>query len=174
MEMAERERQQMNKECSLKLNDGGLYKRFYHNQLTDARSKTAVRVAAETHGTHLEAGVRVAAGLALGGTLVDGQLGQRHLHTQITSRRQVLETSQIDILAGVCYTCSMRTSTSRMCISASLDDQSVSHYSVNQSLYFVKNTHNTNTENTRYAQRPQTSADPEDPDFGLWTPGSEA
>jgi len=27
---------------------------------------------------------------------------------------------------------------------------------------------------TRYAQRPQTSADPEDPDFGLWTPGSEA
>jgi len=27
---------------------------------------------------------------------------------------------------------------------------------------------------TRYAQRPQTSADPEDPDFGLWTPASEA
>jgi len=27
---------------------------------------------------------------------------------------------------------------------------------------------------TRYAQRPQTSADPEDPDFGLWNPGSEA
>jgi len=27
---------------------------------------------------------------------------------------------------------------------------------------------------TRYAQRAQTSADPEDPDFGLWTPGSEA
>jgi len=27
---------------------------------------------------------------------------------------------------------------------------------------------------TRYAQKPQTSADPEDPDFGLWTPGSEA
>ena len=26
----------------------------------------------------------------------------------------------------------------------------------------------------RYAQRAQTSADPEDPDFGLWTPGSEA
>ena len=25
-----------------------------------------------------------------------------------------------------------------------------------------------------YAQRAQTSADPEDPDFGLWTPGSEA
>jgi len=25
-----------------------------------------------------------------------------------------------------------------------------------------------------YAQREQTSADPEDPDFGLWTPGSEA
>ena len=24
-----------------------------------------------------------------------------------------------------------------------------------------------------YAQRAQTSADPEDPDFGLWTPGSE-
>jgi len=24
------------------------------------------------------------------------------------------------------------------------------------------------------AQRAQTSADPEDPDFGLWTPGSEA
>ena len=33
-------------------------------------------------------------------------------------------------------------------------------------------THFTNT--TRYAQRPQTSADPEDPDFGLWTPGSKA
>jgi len=27
---------------------------------------------------------------------------------------------------------------------------------------------------TRYAQTAQTSADPEDPDFGLWTPGSEA
>jgi len=27
---------------------------------------------------------------------------------------------------------------------------------------------------TRYAQRPQTSADLEHPDFGLWTPGSEA
>ena len=27
---------------------------------------------------------------------------------------------------------------------------------------------------TRYAQRAQTSTDPEDPDFGLWTPGSEA
>jgi len=27
---------------------------------------------------------------------------------------------------------------------------------------------------TRYAQRAQTSADPQDPDFGLWTPGSEA
>jgi len=27
---------------------------------------------------------------------------------------------------------------------------------------------------TRYAQRAQTSADPEDSDFGLWTPGSEA
>jgi len=27
---------------------------------------------------------------------------------------------------------------------------------------------------TRYAQRAQTSADPEDPDFGLWTPISEA
>jgi len=26
----------------------------------------------------------------------------------------------------------------------------------------------------RYAQRAQTSARPEDPDFGLWTPGSEA
>jgi len=25
-----------------------------------------------------------------------------------------------------------------------------------------------------YAKRAQTSADPEDPDFGLWTPGSEA
>jgi len=25
-----------------------------------------------------------------------------------------------------------------------------------------------------YAQRAQISADPEDPDFGLWTPGSEA
>ena len=31
-----------------------------------------------------------------------------------------------------------------------------------------------NTTLTRYAQRAQTSADPEDPDFGLWTPGSEA
>jgi len=30
------------------------------------------------------------------------------------------------------------------------------------------------TVETRYAQRAQTSADPEDPDFGLWTPGSEA
>jgi len=29
-------------------------------------------------------------------------------------------------------------------------------------------------ETRRYAQRAQTSADPEDPDFGLWTPGSEA
>jgi len=27
---------------------------------------------------------------------------------------------------------------------------------------------------TRSTQRAQTSADPEDPDFGLWTPGSEA
>jgi len=27
---------------------------------------------------------------------------------------------------------------------------------------------------TRRTQRAQTSADPEDPDFGLWTPGSEA
>jgi len=27
---------------------------------------------------------------------------------------------------------------------------------------------------TRYAQTAQTSANPEDPDFGLWTPGSEA
>ena len=27
---------------------------------------------------------------------------------------------------------------------------------------------------TRYAQTAQTSADPKDPDFGLWTPGSEA
>jgi len=25
-----------------------------------------------------------------------------------------------------------------------------------------------------YAQRAQTSADPDDPDFGLWTPGSKA
>jgi len=25
-----------------------------------------------------------------------------------------------------------------------------------------------------YAQKAQTSADPEDPNFGLWTPGSEA
>jgi len=33
------------------------------------------------------------------------------------------------------------------------------------------------TQETRYAQRAQTSAEhgnPEDPDFGLWTPGSEA
>jgi len=33
------------------------------------------------------------------------------------------------------------------------------------------------TDETRYAQRAQTSAEhgnPEDPDFGLWTPGSEA
>jgi len=29
-------------------------------------------------------------------------------------------------------------------------------------------------EQESYAQRAQTSADPEDPDFGLWTPGSEA
>ena len=29
-------------------------------------------------------------------------------------------------------------------------------------------------ETTRSTQRAQTSADPEDPDFGLWTPGSEA
>ena len=27
---------------------------------------------------------------------------------------------------------------------------------------------------TRSTQRAQTSTDPEDPDFGLWTPGSEA
>jgi len=27
---------------------------------------------------------------------------------------------------------------------------------------------------TRSTQRAQTSADPEDPDFGLWTPRSEA
>jgi len=30
------------------------------------------------------------------------------------------------------------------------------------------------TKNKKYAQRAQTSADPEDPDFGLWTQGSEA
>jgi len=29
-------------------------------------------------------------------------------------------------------------------------------------------------QSTRSTQRAQTSADPEDPDFGLWTPGSEA
>jgi len=29
-------------------------------------------------------------------------------------------------------------------------------------------------EQESYAQRAQTSADTEDPDFGLWTPGSEA
>jgi len=29
-------------------------------------------------------------------------------------------------------------------------------------------------ESTRYAQRVQTSADPEDPDFRLWTPRPEA
>ena len=40
-------------------------------------------------------------------------------------------------------------------------------------LYFTRST-NDLSKNTRYAQRPQTSADPEDPDFGLWTPGSEA
>jgi len=28
--------------------------------------------------------------------------------------------------------------------------------------------------NKKCTQRAQTSADPEDPDFGLWTPGSEA
>ena len=28
--------------------------------------------------------------------------------------------------------------------------------------------------NKKCTQREQTSADPEDPDFGLWTPGSEA
>jgi len=33
---------------------------------------------------------------------------------------------------------------------------------------------NTHTKQESYAQRAQTSADPEDPDFGLWTPGSEA
>jgi len=32
----------------------------------------------------------------------------------------------------------------------------------------------TNINITRSTQRAQTSADPEDPDFGLWTPGSEA
>ena len=31
-----------------------------------------------------------------------------------------------------------------------------------------------NTGVTRSTQRAQTSANPEDPDFGLWTPGSEA
>jgi len=31
-----------------------------------------------------------------------------------------------------------------------------------------------NQKQESYAQRAQTSADPEDPDFGLWTPGSEA
>jgi len=30
------------------------------------------------------------------------------------------------------------------------------------------------TSETRSTERTQTSADPEDPDFGLWTPGSEA
>jgi len=30
------------------------------------------------------------------------------------------------------------------------------------------------TSTSRSTQRAQTSADPEDPDFGLWTPGSEA
>ena len=34
--------------------------------------------------------------------------------------------------------------------------------------------HTYKTLQTRYAQRPQTSADPEDPDFGLWTRGCEA
>ena len=34
--------------------------------------------------------------------------------------------------------------------------------------------HKINTTTTRYAQTVQTSADPEDPDFGLWTHGSEA
>jgi len=38
-------------------------------------------------------------------------------------------------------------------------------------LIFYGNVHN---DLTRYAQTAQTSADPEDPDFGLWTPGSEA
>jgi len=33
---------------------------------------------------------------------------------------------------------------------------------------------NTMNEQESYAQRAQTSAYPEDPDFGLWTPGSEA
>jgi len=31
-----------------------------------------------------------------------------------------------------------------------------------------------NNANKKCTQRAQTSADPEDPDFGLWTPGSEA
>jgi len=34
-------------------------------------------------------------------------------------------------------------------------------------LWFIKS-------NKKCTQRAQTSADPEDPDFGLWTPGSEA
>ena len=33
---------------------------------------------------------------------------------------------------------------------------------------------NNNNSNKKCTQRAQTSADPEDPDFGLWTPGSEA
>ena len=37
----------------------------------------------------------------------------------------------------------------------------------------INDAHPSHTE-TRYAHRVQTSADPEDPDFGLWTPGSEA
>ena len=32
----------------------------------------------------------------------------------------------------------------------------------------------TNKQQESYAQRAETSADLEDPDFGLWTPGSEA
>jgi len=32
----------------------------------------------------------------------------------------------------------------------------------------------TEAQSTRSTQKAQTSADPEDPDFGLWTPGSEA
>jgi len=34
--------------------------------------------------------------------------------------------------------------------------------------------HKSNLKQESYAQRAQTSADPGDPDFGLWTPGSEA
>ena len=45
---------------------------------------------------------------------------------------------------------------------------------LNEQWFKLYHKNNNVTIGTRSTQRAQTSADPEDPDFGLWTPGSEA